>query len=252
MEKLKVLRCEMLLVVCLLFVGCSKLTVIIAAPQNGASFEKGEEIVFSGAAVDTVEGELTGPSLVWTSSLDGVIGTGTNFIIDDLSEGTHQIILRASNSSGEMETNTIIINVDQGEDQTGMNFYNNLLLNGNKFTARLECSWNGNSNVTFESYTGKLSACKPVEGELCNCDLYADGMYMGYFSGCFDMGDYCDGDSTLVLTLDGSDPVLAYKCVDRCGDSITEAGNLADYEYILDATLDTEFSQESLDLYLDY
>lgn len=248
MEKLKVLKYGVLLAVCLFLTGCDP-TVVITAPQNGSSFEVEETITFYGTAADPIEGELSGNSLIWTSSIDGEIGTGIAFIRDDLSEGTHIILLTATNSAGETKTEAITITLGQKDDdeRTEMNFYNNLILNGHRFTARLECS-----SITYESYTGKLSACKPVEDEFCDCKLYADGRYMGYFRGCVDIRDYCYDDATLILTLSGSNPALAYKCVDECGDPITAGNDFLDYEHIMELTSDTEDSQESLDLYLDY
>jgi len=254
MEKLNVLKYGVLLVVCLFLTGCD-INIVITAPQNGARFESGETITFYGTAADPIEGEIPEYFLIWTSSIDGEIGTGTAFTRDDLSEGTHIIVLAATNAAGKTKRQVVSITITQGEEddndddieRTEMNFFNNLLLNGRKFTARLECS-----SITYESYTGKLSDCKPVEDEFCDCKLYADGIYKGYFRGCVDIRDYCYDDATLILTLSGSNPALAYKCVDECGDPITAGSDLLDYEHIMELTSDVEDSQESLDLYLDY
>jgi PKD repeat protein len=83
----------------------------IAAPANGAVFAPGEVITFTGSATDHEDGALTGASLVWTSSLDGQIGTGTSFTRSDLSEGTHTIKLDAKDSYGWVVSASVTISV---------------------------------------------------------------------------------------------------------------------------------------------
>jgi len=98
----------------LFLVGCSPFPVVIHTPTDGEQFESGDEITFTGSAMDPLEGELSGDSLVWRSSIDGNIGTGTEFIRDDLSEGTHIITLTAKNSPGLEGTATITITISEG------------------------------------------------------------------------------------------------------------------------------------------
>ena len=50
---------------------------------------------FAGTGSDPEDGTLTGASLVWTSSINGQIGTGTSFSTTTLSAGTHTITLTA-------------------------------------------------------------------------------------------------------------------------------------------------------------
>ena len=86
-------------------------TASITSPGNGSGFELGESISFEGGASDPEDGFLTGASLVWTSSLDGQIGTGIVFSRSDLSAGTHTIRLIAIDSDGAADTATISISV---------------------------------------------------------------------------------------------------------------------------------------------
>ena len=60
----------------------------------------GEAVPFEGTAVDAEDGILSGASMVWTSSLDGVIGTGMSFSRSDLRVGSHVITLTATDSDG--------------------------------------------------------------------------------------------------------------------------------------------------------
>jgi len=73
-------------------------SVTIDSPADGASFPSGTSISFSGSASDPEDGDLTG-SLVWTSSLDGQIGTGGSFN-KVLSEGSHTITASVTDSGG--------------------------------------------------------------------------------------------------------------------------------------------------------
>jgi len=70
--------------------------VTITSPADGAIFTSGSSISFAGSASDAEDGDLTG-SLVWTSSLDGPIGTGGSFSAT-LSDGTHTISAAVTDS----------------------------------------------------------------------------------------------------------------------------------------------------------
>jgi uncharacterized protein YjdB len=86
-------------------------TAFIASPAHNATFSTGETITFTGSATDHEDGALTGAALVWTSSLDGQIGTGTSFTRSDLSEGTHRINLNAKDSGGGDGPTGVVITV---------------------------------------------------------------------------------------------------------------------------------------------
>ncbi len=75
-------------------------TANISSPADGSTHGAGTSVTFSGTGSDAEDGTLTGASLVWTSSLDGQIGTGTSFSLASLSEGDHTITLTATDSGG--------------------------------------------------------------------------------------------------------------------------------------------------------
>ncbi|MBI4320050.1 MAG: S8 family serine peptidase [Chloroflexi bacterium] len=83
--------------------------VAILQPVNGATFSSGTSITFEGTASDTEDGSLTS-SLAWTSSKDGAIGTGGIFA-RVLSDGSHTITARATDSSGKTGSASIGITV---------------------------------------------------------------------------------------------------------------------------------------------
>ena len=90
-------------------VGGSPPTVSIEAPENGGSFQSGDDIHFKGAASDFDDGILTG-QIAWTSSIDGPIGTGGEFT-RRLSPGSHTVTARVTDSDGASRTASVTIAV---------------------------------------------------------------------------------------------------------------------------------------------
>ncbi|MEO5814465.1 MAG: PKD domain-containing protein [Gemmatimonadaceae bacterium] len=86
-------------------------TASIASPANNASVSQGASVSFSGSGSDAEDGALSGASLVWTSSRDGQIGTGTSFATTTLSVGVHTITLGVHDSKSATATASIILTV---------------------------------------------------------------------------------------------------------------------------------------------
>ena len=74
-------------------------SVTIAAPASGSSFAQGTSVTFTGSANDLEQGNLTG-SLVWTSNLQGNIGSAGSFSRSDLVVGTHTITASVTDGGG--------------------------------------------------------------------------------------------------------------------------------------------------------
>jgi hypothetical protein len=68
----------------------------IGLPSPGQQFHHGDEITFSGNGSDAL-GVITVPSVVWYSSIDGIIGRSLFFKSDDLSVGSHTIKVSSLN-----------------------------------------------------------------------------------------------------------------------------------------------------------
>jgi PKD repeat protein len=85
----------------------------ISSPADGAGFELGDAVAFQGAAADEEDGALPAPSLRWVSSLDGTLGTGPSLSRTDLSVGTHEIRLIATDSDGLADTARVVIGVGE-------------------------------------------------------------------------------------------------------------------------------------------
>ena len=86
-------------------------TATITSPSDGTVYTEGDSITFGGSGSDAEDGDLTGSSLVWTSSIDGEIGMGESFTTSDLSVGTHVIILTAIDSLGTTGNESLSITI---------------------------------------------------------------------------------------------------------------------------------------------
>lgn len=89
----------------------------ILLPIGGTEFPLGTTVTFAGAGVDAEDGNLTEDSLVWTSSLDDVIGTGVTFEKSDLTPGEHVITLTVTDSADQTDTATVTITVSDEPSQ---------------------------------------------------------------------------------------------------------------------------------------
>ncbi|MCP4717771.1 MAG: DUF1565 domain-containing protein [Deltaproteobacteria bacterium] len=97
--------------------GCDPATTI-TSPQWGDEFEEGAAITFSCNAQDLEDGPLSADTLVWTSNVDGKIGTGTPLVVDSLSPGLHIIALTATDSDSNESSDEIEIIVGLASSTT--------------------------------------------------------------------------------------------------------------------------------------
>ncbi|MDI6696327.1 MAG: Ig-like domain-containing protein [Anaerolineales bacterium] len=85
--------------------------VNILSPIDGAHFNRGQIITFSGTASDTVDGNLTS-SLTWYSSISGQIGSGGSFTRSNLPAGPHTITARVTDSDNLTGVDQVVIYID--------------------------------------------------------------------------------------------------------------------------------------------
>lgn len=88
-------------------------TATITSPVDGSSYGRGATIAFSGTGTDPEDGSLAGDALVWTSSLDGQLGTGESFGRSDLTVGGHLIVLTVTDGDGATDADTVAIEVTE-------------------------------------------------------------------------------------------------------------------------------------------
>ena len=87
-------------------------TAAISSPVDGSAYDEGNLIVFVGSGTDPEDISLRGTSLVWYSSIDGQIGTGSSFTVDTLTTGTHTITLAVFDSDGASGSALVSITVN--------------------------------------------------------------------------------------------------------------------------------------------
>ena len=73
-------------------------------------FPNGTDVAFAGSAADAEEGDLSA-DLVWTSSRDGLLGTGAAFATAGLACGLHQITASVVDLHGGSDQQTIQIQI---------------------------------------------------------------------------------------------------------------------------------------------
>ncbi|MBI5866356.1 MAG: S8 family serine peptidase [Planctomycetes bacterium] len=84
--------------------------VSISSPANGGSYNQGTTLTFTGSAFDNQDGTISS-SLVWTSNVQGQIGTGASFVFAGLVSGTHVITASATDSGGLAGSASITISI---------------------------------------------------------------------------------------------------------------------------------------------
>lgn len=85
---------------------------VISGPADGSILSAGSDITFTGSASDGEDGDLTGQSLVWTSSINERFGTGTTVTTGNLSPGTHTITLIATDSEERTGSHSITLTIN--------------------------------------------------------------------------------------------------------------------------------------------
>jgi len=88
--------------------GRNKPSVKITRPEQNASFQPDDIIVFKGEGNN---GDIIGDALIWTSSRDGVFGYGEKCKINDLSPGEHKISLTAADDDNRKNITSIKIQI---------------------------------------------------------------------------------------------------------------------------------------------
>jgi hypothetical protein len=81
----------------------------ILAPEDGAIAPPGQLVVFLGQGYDLEDGSLGDEALTWASDRDGLLDTGAELALSDLSSGLHEITLTATDSNGNQGAATVSI-----------------------------------------------------------------------------------------------------------------------------------------------
>ncbi len=86
--------------------------VAVSTPEDGAVVSGAQTVVLTGSANDAEDGDLSA-ELVWTSDLDGQLGTGATLTrrADELSEGTHVLTATSTDAAGVTSSATVGLTV---------------------------------------------------------------------------------------------------------------------------------------------
>lgn len=103
------------------FIGADTVTVFVGTnfspsasivyPLDSSRYAEGDTITMVGSAMDPDDGLLTGNALVWTSSIDGPIGTGDTLKVSHLTIGSHVITLTATDSDGSTGSDAVVVTI---------------------------------------------------------------------------------------------------------------------------------------------
>ncbi|MFC1725690.1 SUMF1/EgtB/PvdO family nonheme iron enzyme [candidate division KSB1 bacterium] len=85
--------------------------VTITSPESGSEYNYGETITFTAEAADPEGETISSSSIIWTSSIDGTIGSGSSLVYSNLTPGTHIIIAEAKDSWNASGKDTVSISV---------------------------------------------------------------------------------------------------------------------------------------------
>lgn len=127
----------------------------IQSPANGLSFGGGTSITFRAFAT---EGEHGTPTITWSSSRDGAMGTGAEIFVNDLSAGSHAVTARATYPDSFVATDSATVSITNSAPvvtitapANGANFFQGqaVTLTGTSFDA--------NNPPSFDLSDGQVS-----------------------------------------------------------------------------------------------
>lgn len=88
--------------------GAGAASVTISHPANSSVYAAGGPIQFVGSAVDAKDGDISG-RIVWTSDIEGNLGTGGSLTVSGLGVGMHTIRASVVNSAGAVGSATVSV-----------------------------------------------------------------------------------------------------------------------------------------------
>ena len=90
--------------------GLSAPVVTITSPADGDSFAVNTAVTFTGTATDDLQGDISS-SIVWTSDVDGTLGTGASVSFTFATAGPRVITATATDAGGNSGSDSITITV---------------------------------------------------------------------------------------------------------------------------------------------
>ncbi|MCB0073449.1 MAG: hypothetical protein KDE20_18395, partial [Caldilineaceae bacterium] len=84
----------------------------IFAPAADATLSTAQPLLLQGSAYDLEDGVIPGAGLLWTSDVDGALGSGKDVTVDELSAGVHVLTLQATDSDDNAATTSITVTLE--------------------------------------------------------------------------------------------------------------------------------------------
>lgn len=126
--------------------------VTVITPLDRHIFTEGETISFESEAIDPEDGTLAGESILWESSIDGVLGAGNSLSLNSLTPGDHTIIVHARDNDGVETRKEVHISVQESTPEVTINTpHNNQEFYHRQATITLE-------GTAHDPYDGDLSS----------------------------------------------------------------------------------------------
>jgi len=134
--------------------------VSIATPYTSSSYPTASNISFSGNASDTTDGNISA-TLVWTSSLQGQLGTGASFS-KALSAGTHTITAKATDTAGLTGSAQVTVTVGSSQSPGPSLSARAYKVKG---AQRVDLTWSGFASGSVDVYrNGRKVITTPNDG----------------------------------------------------------------------------------------
>ena len=83
----------------------------ILQPISGTSLQQLIDVTYTGFATDSDGNSVTGTDLVWTSSIDGVVGLGETCIVQPASAGIHRITMSVTGPDESRFATSVVVEV---------------------------------------------------------------------------------------------------------------------------------------------
>jgi hypothetical protein len=158
-------------------------------------------IMFTGSAMDVPDGDVSS-RLVWTSSLSGVVGTGTGFT-RTLSAGTHVITASAADNNNQSGFGQVTITVTASQPPPAQpappSSSISLSARGYKVRGyqRADLSWNGATSSSVDVYRDGVAIATTSNNNVWTDQINAKGAASYVYKVCNSGTSTCSNDVTV-------------------------------------------------------
>ncbi|WP_086930688.1 thrombospondin type 3 repeat-containing protein [Agarilytica rhodophyticola] len=128
--------------------------ITLSSPADGASFDAGTSVNLTATASDTEDGDLSG-GIMWSSDIDGALGTASSLALANLSQGTHVITASVTDSASATASASVTITITSSSSNMPPAIAITLPNTGITVTQGSAVTFNGDAN---DSEDGNISS----------------------------------------------------------------------------------------------